>query len=83
MPSRERAPAMVRQRSRRQTARLLERALWRAFPSNKFPFSVQLNIDLLSADGSGEMTALSAACLAMAQTGVPLTAHVAGTTICT
>lgn len=68
----------MRQRARRNTGRLLERGLAAAFPSTPFPFAVRLNVDMLAADGSEAMTALSAASLALADAGVPITAHVAG-----
>ena len=58
--------------------RLLEQGLHAAMPSTHFPFAVRLNVDLLAADGSEAVPALSAATLALADAGVPVESHVAG-----
>ena len=75
---RDRVSEAEKRRNRRSIGRLLERSLQTALPSTHFPFAVRLTVDLLSADGSEAMAALSAASLAMADAGVPITAHVAG-----
>ncbi len=75
---RDRVPDPVKQRVRRITGRMLESRLSAAFPSTPFPFAVRLNVDVLAADGSETMAALSAASLALADAGVPVRAQVAG-----
>ncbi len=75
---RDRIPDPVKQRVRRNTGRMLESRLSAAFPSTPFPFAVRLNVDVLAADGSETMAALSAASLALADAGVPVRAQVAG-----
>ena len=67
-----------RKRNSRSIGRLLERGLHAALPATHFPFAVRLTVDLLSADGSETMAALTAASLALADAGVPIEAHVAG-----
>ncbi|DBB10117.1 hypothetical protein WJX82_000225 [Trebouxia sp. C0006] len=78
---RDRIPDPVKQRVRRNTGRMLESRLSAAFPSTLFPFAVRLNVDVLAADGSETMAALSAASLALADAGVPVRAQVAGTQV--
>ncbi|KAL0036610.1 hypothetical protein WJX79_002514 [Trebouxia sp. C0005] len=75
---RDRIPDPVKHRVRRNTGRMLESRLSAAFPSTPFPFAVRLNVDVLAADGSETMAALSAASLALADAGVPVRAQVAG-----
>ena len=67
-----------KKRNSRSIGRLLERGLHAALPATDFPFAVRLTVDLLSADGSETMAALSAASLALADAGVPISAHIAG-----
>ena len=71
-----------KKRNSRSIGRLLERGLHAALPATHFPFAVRLTVDLLSADGSETMAALSAASLALADAGLPISAHVAGLSAC-
>ena len=75
---RDRVTEGEKKRNSRSIGRLLERGLQAALPATHFPFAVRLTVDLLSADGSETMAALSAASLALADAGVPIQAHVAG-----
>ena len=74
----DRVTEVEKKRNSRNMGRLLERGLQAALPATHFPFAVRLTVDLLSADGSETMAALSAASLALADAGVPVEAHVAG-----
>ena len=49
------------------------------FLTDDFAFALRLNVDLLASDGSKAMVALSAAVLAIADTGMPISNHAAGT----